>query len=149
MERIGDIRAMTTLTEELANDPLGLGYSGMDNSEIEAALNSKTRSRIISRFVTARTILAECADGAAILDKLEAAGATVSAVKWAMRFLQQEGGIDVGHPATLAMVDQLVGAGVLTATEGAALKELSVQVCSRAEELGLSAQDSDIRNARA
>lgn len=128
---------MTTLTEELTIDPLGIGYSTMTNGEIEAALNAKTRSRIISRFVTARTILAECADGATILDKLEAAGAQVSAVKWAMRFLQQEGGIDVGHPATLAMVDQLVGAGVLTAAEGAALKNLSVELCSRAEEIGI------------
>ncbi len=64
---------MTTLTEELTNDPLGLGYAGMTNGEIETAMNTKNRSRIISRFVTARTILAECADGAAILDKLEAA----------------------------------------------------------------------------
>lgn len=128
---------MTTIAEELANDPLGLGYATMTNGEIEAAMNAKTRSRIISRFVTARTILAECADGATILDKLEAAGTQVSAVKWAMRFLQQEGGIDVGHPATLAMVDQLVAAGVLTQVEGDSLKALAVQMCSRAEEIGI------------
>lgn len=139
---------MTTITEELASDPLGLGYAAMTNGEIEAAMNTKNRTRIVSRFVTARTILAECADGATILDKLEAAGAQVSAVKWAMRFLQQEGGIDVGHPATLSMVDQLVAGGVLTQVEGDSLKALSVQVCSRAEELGISAIGADIRNAR-
>lgn len=139
---------MTTLSEELANDPLWLGYAAMSDGEIEAAMNAKNRTRIVSRFVTARTILAECADGATILDKLEAAGTQISAVKWAMRFLQQEGGIDVGHPATLGMVDQLVTGGVLTATEGTALKTLAVQSCSRAEELGVSAIGADIRNAR-
>ena len=140
---------MTTLTEELANDPLGIGYESMTDGELEASLNAKTRSRIVSRFITARTILAECADGATILDKLEAAASVSSPVKWAMRFLTQEGGLDVGHPNTLAMIGQLVAGGVLTQAEGDSLKVLPVQVCSRAEELGVSAIGADIRNARA
>jgi hypothetical protein len=139
---------MTTLREELTNDPLGVGYAEMTNAEVETALNAKTRSRVVSRFITARTILAECADGATILDKLEAAAAQISAVKWAMRFLQQEGGVDVGHPATLSMIAQLTGP-VLTAAEGSALATLAMQECSRAEELGVKAFDSDIRKARA
>ena len=136
-----------TLHDELINDPLGLGYAAMTDGELEASLNAKTRTRIVSRFVTARTILAECADGPTILDKLEAAGTQVSAVKWAMRFLQQEGGIDVGHPATLGMVEQLRGT-VLTSGEADQLAALPVQVCSRAEELNVSAIGADIRNAR-
>lgn len=127
---------MTTITEELANDPLGLGYATMTNGEIEAAMNAKTRTRIISRFVTARTILAECADGPTILDKLEVAGTQISAVKWAFKFLLTDGGLDVGHASTLAMIEQLRGT-VLTADEASQLAALPVQMCSRAEEIGI------------
>ena len=137
------------LRDEILDDPLGIGYESMTDGELEASLNAKTRSRIVSRFITARTILAECADGATILDKLEAAASVSSPVKWAMRFLTQEGGLDVGHPNTLAMIGQLVAGGVLTQAEGDSLKVLPVQVCSRAEELGVSAIGADIRNARA
>lgn len=136
-----------TLKNELTIDPLGIGYARMTPAEIEASLNAKTRSRIVERWVTARTILAECAGGAKILDKLEAAAAQISEVKWAMRFLQQEGGIDAGHPATLAMVEQLQAAGILTVDEAVALGALAVEPCSRAEELGLYVRASEVREA--
>jgi hypothetical protein len=92
-----------------------------------AAILSAGRSSIQPRFVTARTILAECgALGPSILDALEAASAGNSAVKWAVRFLGQDSGLDVGNPVTQYMIDQLVTATVLTADQGAALKGLAI-----------------------
>lgn len=92
-----------------------------------AAILSAGRTSIQSRFVTARTILAEVSGGAALLDKMQNLGSTLPAVRYAMTFLNQESGIDIGHAATQGMVDQLVGGGALTASEGAALKNLAVQ----------------------
>jgi hypothetical protein len=114
---------MTLKDEILAG---GFDLQNRDDGAIAAAL-SVGRTKITSRFVTARAVLAECENGATILDKLEAASAQISAVKWAMKFLQQEGGIDVAHPRTLGMIDQLEAGGVLTQTEADELKGMAVQ----------------------
>ena len=93
-----------------------------------AALVSAGRLSVQSRFVTARTVLAECGMlGASILDALEAAAAGNSAVKWAVRFLGQDSGINVGDPTTQYMIDQLAEGGVLTPDQASALKNLAVQ----------------------
>lgn len=118
--------------------------------EIARLLNLPDGTAIRSRFITARTVLAEIGpDGATILDKLEAAAAVIPAVKWAMRFIVQDSGIDIGHPGTQGMTDQLVAGGILTAEEGAALKGLALQPVTRAERLiGTSVTPQDIEEAR-
>jgi hypothetical protein len=93
-----------------------------------AALISAGRMATQSRYVTARTVLADCGlIGASILDSLEAAAAGNSAVKWAVKFLGQDSGIDVGNPATQYMIGQLQAAGALTQAQADALKELALQ----------------------
>jgi hypothetical protein len=127
------------LAAEITNDPATHGYGAHlpDSPGIVVdLLNAQTESMVKPRMVTARTVLAECVAGAAILDKLEAAGASNSAVKWAVRFLGNDGGLDVGNAVTQTMIDQLTGP-VLLAEEGAALKALAMQLASRAEVLGL------------
>jgi hypothetical protein len=127
------------LKAEIEADPLVKGYADhlLDSPGLVVdLLNAQTETMVKLRMVTARTLLAECAAGPAILDKLEAAGASNSAVKWAVRFLGNDGGLDVGHPMTQKMIDQLTGP-VLTAEEGATLKALAKQPASRAEVLGL------------
>lgn len=132
--------AQTALAAEIANDPGAKGYAAhLPDSPglVVDLLNTQTESMIKPRMVTARTVLAECGlSGATILDKLEAAGASNSAVKWAVRFLGNDGGLDVGNPMTQMMIDQLTGP-VLTVEEGAALKALAMHSASRAEVLGL------------
>ena len=101
---------------------------------IAERLNAPAGVAIRSRFVTARTVLAEIGPGGAvILDKLEAVAAVSSPVKWAMRFITQDSGIDIGHPGTQGMIDQLVAGNALTADEGAALKGLALLPITRAE----------------
>ena len=70
---------------------------------------------------------------ASILDKLEAAAATNSVVKWVLYSIKGDAGIDLSRPNARAQIDALVAAGVLTASEAAALKALAERQGSRAE----------------
>jgi hypothetical protein len=118
---------MTLRDEILARTDCADAVAARDLDAI-AALVSAGRVSVQSRFVTARTILAECgADGAGILDALEAVATVNSAVKWAVRFLSQDSGLDVGNPVTQYMIDQLAGMGALTAGQAVALKNLALQ----------------------
>lgn len=125
-----------TLSEYIAASPDLSGYPLTSDGAyaIAEALNAPGGEYIRSRFVNARTVLAELGpDGAVILDKLEAASGSISAVKWGMRFMAQDSGIDIGHPGTQSMIDQLVAYNILTATEGGAVKALALQPITRCE----------------
>lgn len=124
------------LRNEIESGPLAAECTGGTDKEIAAILSRRDISAPCERFVSARTILAEVPGGAAILDKLEAVATSIPDVKWAMKFLQTETGIDVGHATTRAQIDALVTAGVLTEFEGAALKNMALKTCSRAEIAG-------------
>jgi hypothetical protein len=108
----------------LARPDLNAMRAAGDIDGLAAALNADAPMVAKSRFVTARTVLAECPNGSAILDALVAAQ-SISAVAWALKFLAQDSGLDIGHPTTLGMVDQLVAGGALSATQGDALKALA------------------------
>lgn len=128
-----DLEALRALID--ADPELAAAENTPDNaSAIAAKLNALTETRVASRFVTARTVLAELGPaGADILDKLEALSSTVSPVKWAMRFVAGEGvGIDVGHPVTIGLFDALAEAHAITHVDAAALKSLAVVPSSRA-----------------
>ena len=140
------------LKNEIDNDPSGQGYAAfIPNApgHVLNKLNDRNTTMVRSRMVTARAIIAENGmAGAVILDKLEAAGAGNPAVKWAVKFLQQDAGVDVGHPTTQGMIDQLVAGSVLTNEEGQALKNMALQPASRAEVLGFGyVQHSDLQEA--
>jgi len=139
-----------SLQQELATDPLGRGYQQYIPDcpgTLTDMLNAPVYTLPKTRFVNARGVLAQHgAAGAEILDKLEAAAATNSAVKWAMRFMAADG-IDVGHPTTRTLLDALVGT-VLTQAECDLLKNMAVQPASRAEVLGLDyVQEHNVRAA--
>lgn len=127
------------LAAEVNTDPELKGYASFlphGPGHVVRLLNEYTEMAIKPRRITARAILAECPAGGTILDKLEAASASSSSVKWAVKFLGQEAGVDVGMSATQTMIDQLVVGGVLTTAEGDQLKNLAKQKASRAEVLG-------------
>lgn len=126
----------SALKTEIETGPLAAECAGGADESIATILNRSDIPTVCGRFVSARTILAEVSAGAAILDKLEAVAATIPDVKWAMKFLQTETGIDVGHATTQAQIDALVVAGILNETEGGALKNLALKACSRAEIAG-------------
>jgi hypothetical protein len=130
-----------TLYEEITTDPTGKGYASYlpdSPGAVADLLNKPTEAMVKSRMITARAILAECNDGAAILDALSTVANTNSTVKWAMMFLQQDAGLDVGHPKTQYMLGQLEVLGALTTQQTTELKNMAVQPASRAEVLGMA-----------
>lgn len=97
-------------------------------------LNAPAGTRLIDRYIDAVGLMAELgtATGAAVLGKLDAAQAAVPALKWAMIALQSDRGINVGHPETQAMLDDLAQANVLTQAEADSVKALGVAPSSLA-----------------
>lgn len=141
-----------TLHTELTTDPQALGYAPLvaagNHAGLHELINRAEASRMLprSRFVTGRAVLAELGvTGAVILEKLSVFGATPQqgeaeglrlAIKWAMKFADQEGeGLDIGHPTTRQLVQTCAAVGVLTEAEATALMALAVYPTSRAHEL--------------
>ena len=126
------------LKTEINTGPLAAECVVKTDNEIADLINYRRYTAVQSRFVTARTVLAElgAGPGSAILDKLEQAAAMSSPVKWMIKFLALEGGVDIGNTETQAAIDELILASVLTASEGQALKAMALQPVSRAEMLG-------------
>jgi hypothetical protein len=117
-----DIRVRILARPDLA----GL-RSARDLDGLAAALNAEGLLAPQQRFITARAVMAACQGGIDILDALETAATANRAVAWALKFLGQEAGLDIGDPFTQGMVDQLVAGSVLTAAQGAALKAMALQ----------------------
>ena len=126
------------LKNEIETGPLAGELTGLTDVGITSLLNAPRYTAVAERFITARTILNECGPvaGAAILDKLEAAAAMSSPLKWAMKFLLSDG-IDIGATSTRAQIDALAAAGVLTVDESKLLQDMALQPASRAEIAGL------------
>lgn len=141
---------MSALRDELTTDPLGLGYAGMTNGEVEASLNAKTRMRTIEKRIGYGAVMATLGveAGAAVLDALELTATKSSPVKWAMKLLAADN-LDVGNPQTRLQIDALAAAGVLTVAQATTLKGLAEEPCSRAQELQiLYSTENDVWEAR-
>jgi hypothetical protein len=131
---------MSVLSDELNNDPLNRGYAQFipdSPGKLADMMNALDFTAVKTKFVTARGVLAEYGSaGASVLDKIDAAGASDSAVKWAMKFVTSEPGIDVGHPTTRSLLNGMVST-VLTQAEADMLLNMAIQPASRAEILGI------------
>lgn len=130
------------LKQEIVDDPLSQGYSAFlpdSTGWVANMLNERKFQAAKTRMVTARGIMASYGigptQGALFLDKLESLSANIPALKWAMKFLQQETGIDVGEPATRIMLTSLIGVGGITQAEVDGVKAMAIQPASRAEVL--------------
>lgn len=98
----------------LARRDLDSLRTARDLDGLAAALNADAPLVPQQRFITARAVLTLCADGSAILTALEAAAPHNVAVAYAVRFLGQDAGLDIGDPGALALLDRLLLEGVLT-----------------------------------
>lgn len=109
----------------LTRPDLAQARAARDIDALAAGLNQQPALALTTRYVTARTILAECAGGAEILAALDAAAAGSTPVKYAVQFLGQNSGLNVGDAATQAMIDALTPA-VLTQEQADAVKALAM-----------------------
>ena len=130
-----DYQALKT---EIETGPLATECAGQSDDDVAAILNDKRFMATGERYVTTRTVLAElgATAGAAILDKLESAATQSSPVKWMLKFLTQDSGLDVGQTETQGCIGALALAGVLNADEATALNGMALKTCSRAEIAG-------------
>jgi hypothetical protein len=119
---------MLTIRERiLAATALGPARAARDLDALTAGLNAAAPMALQERYVTARTILSECVDGGSILAALDGAAASNAAVRYAVKFLGQDGGLNVGDPITQAMLDQLAtgAVAVLTQEQATQVKNLA------------------------
>jgi hypothetical protein len=91
------------------------------------ALNDSPEMEIQQTFISARALLTRCANGADILHALETAAPFNTAVAWAVKFLAQDAGLDIGDVGALALLDQLQQAGVLQAAWVDQIKHLALK----------------------
>lgn len=96
---------------------------------------SAGRTKVASHFASERGVLERFPGGPiaadALLTKLEAFStsghAMASIVRRALKFLAQSEGLDIGSPATQALLAQLGAGGVLTSKEVAGLRAMALQ----------------------
>lgn len=147
----------TLLQNEINNDPTGQGYSTYlpdSPGKVVELLNTQSHYMVKSRMITARGIMSSYGigpvAGAAFMDKLENLTSSIPALRWAMKFLQQDAGLDIGDNATQQMLDSLVGVGGITSTEVDGIKNIANQPASRFEILygaGKQVKEEDLRMA--
>lgn len=111
-----------SLRDDILNRPeLAAAITERDSDAIAAAISESRLPKTVSRPVGVGTVLdvLGAADGAALLDALDALRSQVSAIKWAWLLLER-GELDVGLASTRAQIDALTGPGKPFTTEAAA-----------------------------
>lgn len=124
--------AQYVITNDMPKDP---DYYAKD-SAIADIFNISVGTRLVDRFENAIGLMSALgtSTGAAILEKLDQAKASIPTLKWAMYSVVSSEGINLGDPETQAMVDDLVAGNIITADEGNSIKELAAVSSSLAYE---------------
>lgn len=110
-----------------------LAQAANRNDEAIAAALSVGRTKIVSHFASERGVLERYPGGPieadALLAALEVFAATqhpmARIVGRALKFLAQSEGLDIGSPATVALIDQLTAGGVLTTAQRDGLRAMA------------------------
>jgi len=129
------------LKSEIDSDPLGRGYSGMDDTAVAVDVNTAYRTK--KEPISSAELLAWSASDARLQNIKNAAenGATddlKSLAQAAYLIVTRDGTtLDLNLADRVAMLDSLVAAGVLTAADRTSLDALATVSISRAEELAL------------
>ena len=129
------------LKSEIDSDPLGRGYSGMDDTAVAVDLNTAYRTK--KEPISSAELLAWSASDARLQNIKNAAenGATddlKSLAQAAYLIVTRDGTtLDLNLADRVAMLDSLVAAGVLTDADRTSLDALATVSISRAEELAL------------
>ena len=141
------------LKSEIDSDPLGRGYSGMDDTAVAVDLNTAYRTK--KEPISSAELLAWSASDARLQNIKNAAenGATddlKSLAQAAYLIVTRDGTtLDLNLADRVAMLDSLVAAGVLTAADRTSLDALATVSISRAEELAIGrVRAGDVIQAR-
>jgi hypothetical protein len=141
------------IKSEIDSDPLGRGYSGMDDTAVAVDLNTAYRTK--KEPISSAELLAWSASDARLQNIKNAAenGATddlKSLAQAAYLIVTRDGTtLDLNLADRVAMLDSLVAAGVLTAADRTSLDALATVSISRAEELAIGrVRAGDVIQAR-
>ena len=141
------------LKSEIDSDPLGRGYSGMDDTAVAVDVNTAYRTK--KEPISSAELLAWSASDARLQNIKTAAenGATddlKSLAQAAYLIVTRDGTtLDLNLADRVAMLDSLVAAGVLTAADRTSLDALATVSISRAEELAIGrVRAGDVIQAR-
>ena len=141
------------LKSEIDSDPLGRGYSGMDDTAVAVDINTAYRTK--KEPISSAELLAWSASDARLQNIKDAAenGATddlKSLAQAAYLIVTRDGTtLDLNLADRVAMLDSLVAAGVLTAADRTSLDSLATVSISRAEELSVGrVRAGDVIQAR-
>ena len=141
------------LKSEIDSDPLGRGYSGMDDTAVAVDINTAYRTK--KEPISSAELLAWSASDARLQNIKDAAenGATddlKSLAQAAYLIVTRDGTtLDLNLADRVAMLDSLVAAGVLTAADRTSLDALATVSISRAEELSIGrVRAGDVIQAR-
>lgn len=146
-----------TLAAELADDPVGIGYVGMNDTEAAAAINAPTQT--VTRGVPMTDVLRWAVSSGALLAVQTAAagggaGANSTArtlATGALMMINLGAGTDLGidDSEVAGMLTAMVQTGVLTSGQRDALVARGTRQVSRADVLGLgNVTPGDVQRAR-
>lgn len=145
------MRIIALLKDELTSDPIATGYAAMTDNEVAQSLNAKNRTRIepVNRNDFIRWAARHDA-----LNTLEAAAssgnpANRSIAKAVLLLVQGESNLDLGDAEIMGMIDTLVSNSIFTREQADDLVSLATVSISRAQELGISVNEGDVKHARA
>jgi len=130
---------MSTLRDELLNDPLGRGYAGMTDEQAATSLNTADRT-VIAQFISGSDVFnaTDDAEYAALTDAQKSAWDALCAIDQ----------IDTSSGVAKAREAELFGAGTATRSNLVALRQSTV---SRLTELGIGGRvrAGEVKAARA
>ena len=99
----------------------------LKDGKVAEILNRSGGIRLVDRYENAIGLMSALGSSTAsiILEKLDAAKGTIPALKWAMKAIESDVGLNVGDPETQETLDELGVAGVLTLSEVELIKNLA------------------------
>ena len=114
-------------------------WNELTSGEVAEAANTPSVTRLRSQWITERRLFALFAPerAEAILQGFEAAAQVDPIAARALRWIRSENGVDVGEPASQALLDTWAAAGICTVEEAATLKALGQETVSPAQAAGL------------
>lgn len=141
------------LRQELASDPLQLGYAQVDNVTALELLKAETRTKLVA--LTSNELLAWCAvDGRLSRIKSGIENGSNDEEKSLceacyLLVLRDNAQFDLNLPDRETMINALVSFGRITADERQSIYDLATKNISRADELGIGrVRLGDIEQAR-
>lgn len=146
---------MSVLSDELANDPKSIGYSGMTDEEAAESLNAKTRPGVVPyldvvRYLTLAGKWANIVDTSIHetldADKRKVALNMVETIKNFETFDLQDA---LNMLAVQTQLANMKAAELIDATDETTILALENNRRTRAQELGIEVNIGDIKAARA